>query len=91
MKPIAIIKLGDTYPEIAARIGGFANWVAAGFKADNIPRRVTDITAGAPLPRRAASSAVFDPRRSRLPPMTAGAGSLPTAHQLRLYINRHIR
>jgi len=50
MKPIAIIKLGETYPDVAARLGGFADWVVEGLAHDHLPRCVTDVTAGASLP-----------------------------------------
>ena len=50
MKPVCIIKLGSTMPELKVRRGDFEDWIAAGLglPAKNVV--VTDVRTGSPLP-----------------------------------------
>jgi GMP synthase (glutamine-hydrolysing) len=50
MTPIAILRLGETYPDLAERIGGFSDWVSRGLADARIPRVIVDVPAGMPLP-----------------------------------------
>lgn len=50
MKPLLIIKLGSTHPEIAGELGDFEDWIAAGVGALLSPARVIDPRAGEAIP-----------------------------------------
>lgn len=49
-KPLVIFKVGSTYPDIAAELGDFEHWIAAGLPGDAPPVVVVDPRAGDPLP-----------------------------------------
>lgn len=42
MKPLVIIKLGETFPDLAARHGDFEDWIRSGIGQLNIPVEVID-------------------------------------------------
>ena len=50
MKPLAIIKLGSTFPSIAARYGDFEDWILAGMKIARSRVRVVSIVDGKSIP-----------------------------------------
>ncbi|WP_076594063.1 glutamine amidotransferase [Herminiimonas arsenitoxidans] len=50
MKPLLIIKTGDTYPELAAEFGDYEHWINAGFGELNLPVQVIDPRHGGVLP-----------------------------------------
>ncbi|TCS37523.1 GMP synthase (glutamine-hydrolysing) [Paucimonas lemoignei] len=50
MKPLVIIKLGDTFPQLAARHGDFENWIEAGISRLHVPVEVIDPRQDLPLP-----------------------------------------
>ena len=50
MKPLLIIKLGSTHPEIAADHGDFEHWIADGVGEPGCPIRVVDPRLGEALP-----------------------------------------
>lgn len=50
-KPLVIFKVGSTYPDIAAELGDFEHWIAAGLPAGAPPVAVVDPLAGDRLPR----------------------------------------
>lgn len=49
-KPLVILKLGGTFPDLAARRGDFEHWIAAGLEAGGLPVRTIDVPGGEPLP-----------------------------------------
>lgn len=53
MKPLLIIKVGDTFPEIADELGDFEHWVAAGIGPLRIPIEIVDPRKKAGLPNPA--------------------------------------
>lgn len=50
MKPLVIIKVGDTFPALADTIGDFEHWIARGLCETELPLQVIDPRHGAPLP-----------------------------------------
>lgn len=50
MRPVLIIKLGDTLPDLAERKGEFEEWFMAPFHEAALPTRVIDPRKGALLP-----------------------------------------
>lgn len=50
MKPLMIIKIGSTFPQIAAKFGDFDDWTRRGLGLKPGDTRVVDAEAGDPLP-----------------------------------------
>lgn len=50
MKPILIIKTGNTFENLKAGMGDFEDWVVAGMGIEPAERLVSDVTAGNSLP-----------------------------------------
>lgn len=50
MKPLAIIKIGTTFPGLRLDCGDFDTWVREGLGHDSGPVSVIDVEAGDPLP-----------------------------------------
>ena len=59
MKPVLIVKLGDTLPDLAERKGDFEDWFMAPFHGAALPTRVIDPRTGAELPRPADHSGIL--------------------------------
>ena len=49
-KPLVIFKVGSTHPHIAAELGDFEHWIAAGLPGDAPSVAVVDPRAGEALP-----------------------------------------
>jgi GMP synthase (glutamine-hydrolysing) len=58
-KPLVIVKVGSTYPDIAAELGDFEHWIAAGLPEDAPPVTVVDPRAGDALPAADAVAGVI--------------------------------
>ena len=58
MKPLYIIKVGTTYPDIAQRYGDFEDWVRTGLAISLLPIITVDVQHGAALPDAGACSGV---------------------------------
>lgn len=75
--PIAILRLGETFPDVAERLGGFADWVAAGLGDAAVPVQVVDIPGGAAFPDPARIAGVIltgaHDMLTEQPPWNAGA------------------
>ena len=54
-----IIKVGSTYPAIAARFGDFESWIADGLRLATVEVRVVNAKAGAELPHPAKSAGII--------------------------------
>jgi GMP synthase (glutamine-hydrolysing) len=54
-----IIKVGSTYPAIAARFGDFENWILTGLELATVETRILDAEAGAVLPHPAECAGVI--------------------------------
>ncbi len=54
-----IIKVGSTYPAIAARFGDFESWIADGLRLATVEVRVVNAEAGAELPHPAESAGII--------------------------------
>jgi GMP synthase (glutamine-hydrolysing) len=50
MKPLAIFKLGSTYPKLAHQQGDFTDWIVRGCGLGAAPLTVVDAVGGDPLP-----------------------------------------
>lgn len=50
MKPLVIIKLGDTFPDLAARHGDFEDWIRSGLGKVGVPVEVVDPRQDLALP-----------------------------------------
>lgn len=57
-KKIVIMKVGSTFPQLAARRGDFEDWVLAGMGVERERARVVDVSAGEPLPDYSETSGV---------------------------------
>jgi len=49
-RPLAIVKLGDTFPQLRERRGDFEHWMASGLGTTRLPLRVVDPRRGDALP-----------------------------------------
>jgi len=58
MRPLLIVKVGSTLPEIAARRGDFEDWIVARLGADPARIRIAAVQAGAELPAPATLAGV---------------------------------
>ena len=59
VKPLVIFKVGSTYPDIAAELGDFEHWIAAGLPASTLHVKVVDPRAGDALPATEAVAGVI--------------------------------
>lgn len=56
MKPLAVIKVGDTLPSLSRRIGDFEDWIVEGITPGPVGTVVVDPRTGAALPAAAEIS-----------------------------------
>jgi GMP synthase (glutamine-hydrolysing) len=50
MSKLLIVKVGSTFPALAARRGDFEDWILLGLQVDQCQIRVVDVVRGVPLP-----------------------------------------
>ncbi|PLX72526.1 MAG: GMP synthase [Desulfuromonas sp.] len=56
MKPVLIIKAGDTFPALSTQMGGFVDWTRKGLQLAHQQVRIVDVCAGHQLPAPATLS-----------------------------------